>query len=156
MDTSSTLLNPQAPVRAIFDMVGPDARCEILAETVRVWVEQLPVSELGAQYAKVVGDLSDRQLDELGEISEDLTGESAASDHVTLQVRFTDMTLAGRRATLQAAATLLCETRLGRAGRADAWFDCVLDWLTDDRLECLIDVCERVYVQDRIGRYQHN
>jgi len=143
-------IEPTDAIRAIAESVGREARRQLLSEVVRAWVDEIPESELGAQYAKAIADLDEHDLSMLAAWHASLeVGQPIANRDflVTVFPSLGEM----RREALKIAASFRGEEAFDAGVAEEQAMNTVLPLLSKDRAEELAGECLDLYLWDRLG-----
>jgi hypothetical protein len=135
-------IEPSEAIRVIAESIGREARRALLAEVIQAWVDDIPEEELANHYAKAVIELDHEDLSML------------AAWHATLEVGTPVASadfLVGVFETLKLAARFRGDEAFLAGVGEEETLDIVLPWLTDDRLERLVQTALEIYVRDRSG-----
>jgi hypothetical protein len=143
-------IEPAEAIRVIAESIGREARRSLLAEVIQAWVDDIPEEELANHYAKAVTELDHEDLSMLAAWHATLeVGTPVASADFLVGV-FETLGDYRRDALKLAARFRGDEAFLAGVGEEET-LDIVLPWLTDERLERLVQTALEIYVRDRSG-----
>ena len=144
-------IEPRDAVRAIAESVGREARRQLLCEVVRAWVDEIPMEELPAHYAKAVADLDEHDLSMLAAWHASMEVGQPIANRDFLVRAYPALEQDARREALKIAAGFRGEEAFAKGIGEDHALDTVLPWLSPDRCEELLAEALDLYVWDRIG-----
>ena len=143
-------VDPADAIRAIADSVGREARRQLLGETVRAWVDEIPDEELQEHYAKAISELDEHDISMLAAWHASMDVGHPVPNRDFLMGAF--MSLGQhRREALKLAAGFRGEEAVDRGVTEERALETVLDWLSPPRLMELAVEAVELYVWDRAG-----
>ncbi len=144
-------IEPRDAVRVIAEVVGREARRQLLCELVRAWVDEIPAAELPAHYAKAVADLDEHDLSMLAAWHASMEVGQPIANRDFLVGAYPALEQDARREALKIAAGFRGEEAFANGVGEDQALDTVLPWLTESRCEELLAEALELYVWDRAG-----
>ena len=144
-------IEPRDAVRAIADSVGKEARCQLLCELVRAWVDEIPDEELPAHYAKAVADLDEHDLSMLAAWHASMEVGQPIANRDFLVGAYPALESEARREALKIAAGFRGEEAFASGVGEEQALETVLPWLSAERCEELLAEALEIYVWDRYG-----
>lgn len=143
-------IEPQDAVRVIAELVGREARRQLLGEVVRAWVDEIPDGELEVHYAKAVGDLDEHDLSMLAAWHASLEVGHPIANKDFLVSAFPALG-DNRREALKIAAGFRGEEAFDAGVAEEEALETVLPHLSRERAAELASECLELYLWDRLG-----
>jgi len=143
-------ISPQDAIRVIAESIGREARRQLVGEVVRAWVDEIPETELVAQYARTLADLDDDDLSMLAAWHASMeVGQPVANRDFLVRVF---PTLGeNRREALKIAAGFRGEDAFEAGVAEEQALRVVLPYLSDDRAGEIAQEAIELYCWDRLG-----
>ncbi len=143
-------VDPADAIRAIFDSIGREARRQLLGESVRAWVDEIPDNELEVHDAKALSALDEHDLSMLAAWHGSLESGHPLPNRDFLMGAFGSLG-ENRREALKLAAGFRGEEAVDSGVTEEAALELVLDLLSGPRLMELAVEAVELYVWDRAG-----